>query len=755
MPSILSVSARVLAQRAALGAICVLGAATLSAQPAAKPALGRAEPSRRAAPKLDDELTRRAARASRSGRSRVIVRLQAGSDLPAALRPYEVGERLSLINAYVLDLPDSQLSALSAVDQVSTAHVDRPTWATDYLSTHATAAFVAQDLLGFTGQGVGVAVIDSGIAAWHDDLTVGAGSISSYPYGNQRVSRFVDLVNGQVMPYDDHGHGTHVAGIILGNGFDSDGRHRGMAPDASVVALKVLDANGRGTVSRIVAALDWVAAHATAYNIRVVNLSAGAAVTESYWTDPLTVAARQLTERGIVVVAAAGNLGRNAAGEKQYGGILSPANAPWVLTVGASSTQGTVRRYDDALAPFSSLGPTRGDYLAKPDLVAPGYGIRSLAALGSLLATENASSLVEGTKGSSPYLSLSGTSMAAPQVSGTVALMLQANPRLTPNLVKAILQYTAQTFDGYNALEQGAGFLDALSAVRLAEFYAANTPGKLPVEPTWSRHILWGNYMLSGGYLNPRGNAWSTSTIWGASATAAAENIVWGTACRASCDQITWSAADRSGANIVGSTRAGADNIVWGTRADADNIVWGTRAGADNIVWGTDCGGSNCAGVIWGTHADENIVWGTAQGNDNIVWGTSAGADNIVWGTAQPQDNIVWGTHGEDNIVWGTSQDANIVWGTVGEDNIVWGTALDNIVWGTALDNIVWGTALDNIVWGTALDNIVWGTGADNIVWGTSVGADQQIAPLSLRAVERNLWSRFGIFGNSVTGEGR
>lgn len=645
--------------------------------------------------KLDAELSRRAALASTSRRSRVIVQIEPGQALPAALEQYQSGDRLGIINGYVLDVPDSALDQVIGPASVRSAHVDRPIWAADYLSTRSTGADVAGEALGYSGEGVGVAVIDSGITTWHDDLTPAGKRFRSYPYSNQRVSKFVDFVAGQRMPYDDHGHGSHVAGIILGNGYDSSGRQAGMAPDASLIALKVLDQDGKGTISRLIAALDWVSANARQYNIRVVNLSAGAGVTESYWTDPLTLAAKRVVDQGIVVVAAAGNLGRNVQGATQYGGILCPGNAPWVLTVGASSTEGTVRRRDDVRAGFSSLGPTRGDYLAKPDLLAPGYGILSLAVPGSALFEANPQYLVRGNvKTASPaYLSLSGTSMAAPQIAGALALMFEANPGLTPNLAKAILQYTAQTYPAYNALEQGAGFVDVLSAVRLAKFYARNRAGaRMPVQSTWSQHVLWGNYMLSGGYLNPRANAWSTAVVWGApslTATGGTENIVWGTAC-SPCDNIVWGTGDANGDNIVWGT-GGGDNIVWGTNG-ADNIVWGTSAGlADNIVWGTACGGDNCQNIVWGTNGADNIVWGTAKHGDNIVWGTD-GRDNIVWGT-DGRDNIVWGTDGRDNIVWGTSESDNIVWGTAGADNIVWGTAgVDNIVWGTSnVDQVLWG----------------------------------------------------------------
>ncbi|MGE3518389.1 MAG: S8 family peptidase, partial [Vicinamibacterales bacterium] len=619
--------------------------------------------------KLDPELSRRA-RVGASRSTQVVVTLKPGATLPPNLQRFVRGRKLRLIDGYVLDLPDSQLEALETLPQVSTAHQDRPVWAADFLSTRATAANVVQQSLGYTGAGVGVAVIDSGVATWHDDLT--AQNPSGYPYGNQRVTKFVDFVNGQTLPYDDHGHGSHVAGIILGNGYDSNGRHAGIAPDASLVALKVLDGQGRGTISTVLAALDWIEDNGADYNIRVVNLSVGAAVTQSYWLDPLTLAAKRLTDRGIVVVAAAGNLGRNTEGEQQYGGIVAPGNAPWVLTVGASSTGGTVGTYDDTIASFSSLGPTRGDYLAKPDLVAPGHGIISLAAPGSSLAIEHPELLVGGQSGlaSPPYLSLSGTSMAAPQVAGAVALMLEANPQLTPNLVKAILQYTARVDDSYNLLQQGAGFMNALGAVRLSEFYASNEPNRtMPVHTTWSQHIIWGNYRLTGGYISPLASAWAENIVWGTAASDA-QNIVWGTQCD-QCTNIVWSTADANGSNIVWGT-ASNDNIVWGT-ASADNIVWGT-ASADNIVWGT-AGSEN---IVWGTASYDNIVWGTDCGGANctqVIWGT-ASADNIVWGTASPYDNIVWGTASEaENIVWGTASNDNIVWGTAGSENIVWGTA--------------------------------------------------------------------------------
>jgi len=479
-----------------------------------------------------------------------------------------------------------------------------------------------------------------------------------------------------------------------------------MAPGAHLVGLKVLDQTGGGYMSDVIAALDWVVDNHAAYNIRVVNLSVGAAVTESYETDPLALAARRVVESGVVLVAAAGNLGRNALGQTQYGGITAPGNAPWVLTVGASSHMGTLSRTDDTIGGYSSRGPTAIDYLAKPDLVAPGTGIVSLSAPGSFFYAAKPQLLVDGLRPTAykPYLSLTGTSMAAPVVTGTVALMLQANPALTPNAVKAILQYTAQDYPQYNALTEGAGFLDAKGAVKLAAFFRnAHAGDAFPKAWSWSRHIIWGNHLLANGMILPSANAWATNVVWGASRDADDDNIVWGASCPedSDCENIVWGAGARDGDNIVWGTGADEDNIVWGNAIDTDgdgyddNIVWGSSVDddgdgfGDNIVWGAsricDESDADCDNIVWGNGAtdDENVVWGSDCGDDdcdNIVWGASRdGDDNIVWGNAEDAENIVWGaSRDDDNIVWGASRDGddNIVWGNSGDDDVVWSNPL-------------------------------------------------------------------------------
>jgi serine protease AprX len=592
--------------------------------------------------RLDDELNRRAEHGSRTEMVRVIAELDPNGKLPKELAQYLAGVHIDLLNGEVMIVPQNKLKELAG--KVRRLHFDRPAAMHNYRTSVTVGAKTVQDLLGYSGAGVGIAIIDSGISSWHDDLTNTTSKL--FPYGNQRVSKFVDFVNGRSQPYDDNGHGTHVAGIIGGNGYDSFGEKSGIAPKASLISLKVLDQNGKGTISNILSALSWVANNAATYNIRVVNMSVGAGVYESYWTDPLTLACKKLTDKGIVVVAAAGNLGKNDAGNLQWGGITAPGNAPWVLTVGASSTNGTLTRADDTMAAFSSSGPSYIDYESKPDLVAPGVGTVSLAAPGSTFYSSKAAYLLAGLRltGSKPYLALSGTSMAAPVVSGTVALMLQANPNLTPNLVKALLQYTSQVYPGYSALRQGAGFLNSLGAVRLAAYYANPHYGdRMPVQSVWSRQIIWGSHRLFGGVIKTNGNAWANNIVWGSAKTLGmdGDNIVWGTAC----------GDGDCGGNIVWGTYDG-DNIVWGTAVDGDNIVWGTAADGDNIVWGTDCGGADCDNIVWGTSDGDNIVWGTAADGDNIVWGTAADGDNIVWGTSSDVDGTWGSSAGDESAVF-------------------------------------------------------------------------------------------------------
>jgi serine protease AprX len=545
-----------------------------------------------------------------SGRSRVIVEFKNEPDARVLTGSRgAAGRQLLSARAQVVEVENLALHDLGSHPQVARMHIDHPAFATMERTGAAIAATIARQSFRLTGKGIGVAVIDSGITAWHDDLYL-AGVRS--PRAAPRIVHFKDFTKASnpriwrsEQPSDEYGHGTHVAGIIAGNGFDSNGARTGIAPGANLIGLKVLDANGQGYISDVIAAIDYAIAVRKTYNIRVINLSVASGVFESYETDPLTQAARRAVDAGIVVIAAAGNIGTNMQGDVQYGGITSPGNAPWVLTVGAASHEGTAARSNDTLARFSSRGPTWIDFAAKPDLVAPGVGIESLADPHSTLYASFGDYLLDGARSTAykPYLSLTGTSMAAPVVAGTVALMLEANPNLTPNAVKALLQYTAEVREGESFLAQGAGLLNALGAVRMATFVGAARKGSLVASDTieaeriaWSRHIIWGNQRIVGGLRILVTNSWARGVTWG---------------------------------------------------AEAANIVWSEHVRADNIVWSEDCGGADCEGVVWGARSKDGSVWGTARVSDKVAWKT----DNIVWSEAQSQ-NIVWSEAIPDNVIW-------------------------------------------------------------------------------------------------------
>jgi len=632
--------------------------------------------------KLDPVLAKRATQLT--GRSRVIVEFNGATDV-RVFRRGTVGRSLGT-RAHVGEVDNTLLVTLAADPRVTRVVVDRPAVATLDRTGAAVGAVVAREEFGLSGRSVGVAVIDSGVSGGHNDLYLNRNGrrFEHVEHFRDFASSYSPGVWAAQTPFDPYGHGTHVTGVIAGNGYESRGARRGVAHNVRLVGLKVLDGEGRGYISDVIAALDYAISIRSTYNIRVINVSVAAAVTESYVRDPLTVAARRAVEAGIVVVTSAGNLGRNARGQTQFGGVTAPGNAPWVLTVGASSHAGTAPRSDDVIADFSSRGPTWIDFAAKPDLVAPAVGTESLSDPQSRLYAELPDYLLDGVYNTwyKPYLSLSGTSMAAPVVTGTIALMLEANPKLTPNAVKAILQYTAQWRSGDHVLAQGAGLLNTRGAVRLARYFANPQLGIGEMADAingesvpWARHILWGNYLVTGGVPLPGSNAWDTRLTWGALSTSDGRPVVWGAQDEGNIvwstdddGNIVWSTDEEEG-NIVWSTDDDANivwstdedgNIVWSTEDEDGNIVWSTAV-ARNVVWGEDCGGHNCQGVIWGSRRDD-MVWGATDGDANIVWSTD------------DDGNIVWSTEDDANIVWSTDDDGNIVWSTNERNNIVWST---------------------------------------------------------------------------------
>lgn len=387
-----------------------------------------------------------------------------------------------------IDAPRNVMRQLAAQGSVTYISPDRALQASGHVedTTGTTQIRSLVSATPFNGAGIGIAVLDSGV----DDAHHLHAKSDTHP-GIVYKKDFTGLGVGK----DNFAHGTHVAGLAAGNasaGPLTSGAYRGIAPNADLISLRVLDENGQGAASAVIAAVDWCILNKTQYNIRVINLSLGTYAKDSYRNDPLCLAARRAVNAGIVVVAAAGNDGKDGNGNKIYGGIHSPGIDPSVITVGASNTFGTANRSDDAVTTFSSRGPTRGyttdekgirhyDNLIKPDLVAPGNRLINASSTNggkrNYLEANYPHLLVKGSEADKDQtLYLSGTSMATPIVAGAAALLLQAKPNLPPNLVKAILMYTAQPLKGFNMLEQGAGELNVEGAVRIANLVHSTLP---------------------------------------------------------------------------------------------------------------------------------------------------------------------------------------------------------------------------------------------------------------------------------------
>ena len=451
------------------------------------------------------------------GQSYVIVRAQSSSSISAISGLISqvggtLGRQLPILTARAARLPNLTVLLLAANPLVQRIALDRLMFGFTERTGLTVKATEVRQQLGYDGSGIGVAVIDSGVTPWHNDLAdVSAPS-------TQRVDRFVDFVAGQTTAYDDYGHGTHVAGIIAGNGADSNGARTGIAPKSRLVVLKVLDGAGRGRISDVIAAIDYAVAHKTELNIRIINLSVGAGVYESYNTDLLTLAAKRAVEEGIVVVVAAGNHGRNAQGVVQHGAISAPGNAPWVITVGASSHMGTNTRADDTIAAFSSRGPTAYDHAAKPDLVAPGVGIYSLSSPNSTMYNSWSQYLLPWCRGRAVH-AVSQLERDEPGRTG----------RGRHGGADAAGQSVADAERGQSdpAIHRGGVPRQFLSGAgrrfsqrarrgrpRPGLQHGARRAGAVP--PEWSRQIIWGNHRIQGGDLTSTANAWATNVAWGA-----------------------------------------------------------------------------------------------------------------------------------------------------------------------------------------------------------------------------------------------
>jgi serine protease AprX len=343
----------------------------------------------------------------------------------------------AVVEPVLAALPGITVTPDATVSVQSTTESTGPHTPSDAFLQQTGATQLAAD--GDTGQGVTVAVLDTGI----DNLPDFAG----------RLIGGVDLTGGNNPYQDAYGHGTFVAGLIAGNGASSNGQYSGEAPGASLVSIKVAGANGTTHIGTLISALQWAADHHGAYGIRVLNLSLGFQPTESTVLNPLDQAVEAVWNSGITVVASAGNAG------PFNGTILSPGDDPLVITAGALDDMATASVAGDEMNDFSSAGPTSPDGWVKPDLVTSGRSVVSLAAPGSTIYNNNPSARI----GPGNFAG-SGTSFSAAITSGAAALVLAANPGLTPDQVKARLLGTTNPGPVGNPFVDGHGALNALAA---------------------------------------------------------------------------------------------------------------------------------------------------------------------------------------------------------------------------------------------------------------------------------------------------
>jgi serine protease AprX len=554
--------------------------------------LPAAHPEGQRRPTLSEDL--KAALAS-GARVRVIV--QAEEDALAALR-FRLGRglRRQLAGALSLDVSAGDLGRLAADGGIAHLSGDLPVVADTAITNKITRAEKVwagtQGLIGLLGQsattggGIGVAVVDSGIA----DHAALAG----------RVVARVNLVSDEPgVSGDPFGHGTHIAGIIGGSATAAarvtPAFAGGSAPGVHFVDVRVLGGNGAGYTSDVIAGIDWTIANARRYGVRIINLSLGHPVTEPSATDPLCRAVARAVSAGLVVVVSAGNHGRTVQGAPVLGGITSPGNSPFAITVGALDAAGTIDRSDDRVAPYSSRGPTKFDFAVKPDVVAPGAAIVSSENPASWLSARYPGWHVAGS-GRNAYYRLSGTSMSAAVVSGGVALLLDGQPGLTPAQVKIALQMSAQFLPESGLVGGGTGSVDFSASQRLAK---GGLAGSTLSTVTNLLGLSGGVSYRDTGSLIERiydRTGIRLSSFLDLRALLGADDAEWGVL------------------NLLGLTNRLAsiapNYIVWGSVADWSDSYY--------IVWGSSIESPDGEYIVWGSgdYSGEYIVWGSGIAQD-------------------------------------------------------------------------------------------------------------------------------------------
>jgi serine protease AprX len=527
----------------------------------------------------------------------------------------------------VVEATPSELSALRQVAGVLGVSRDAIVAPFMTISTKAIAADQARaaqsGFLGIgsypavSGKGVGVAVIDSGIATSHAALT-------------GKVIASVSFVTGDPSTDDKFGHGTHIAGIIAGQPTTVTPLYAGgIAPGASLINVRVLNERGAGYTSDVIAGVQWTVANRGKYGIKVVNMSLGHTQVEPCLTDPLCLSVEKAVASGLVVVASAGNNGKNAAGQELLASISTPGVAPSVITVAALNTWGTVTPDDDTIATYSSRGPTKYEVGLKPDVAAPGNKIISLEAPGSYLVKAYPALHVAGS-GKNAYYMMSGTSMAAAMVSGGAALLLEGGA-LTARQVKIALQLSAGFMPKEGLLRAGLGRVNLYSARRVNSAVTSLT-GSIPSVTIAGSVVRPGAAMTSGG-IDQATAPVGTSIIGTLELFADWFNVF-----------IPQRLAVLSGSQILWGDQTLGQQILWGDQTLGQQILWGDQTPfGQQILWGDQTLGQQ---ILWGDQTlGQQILWGDQTAGQQILWGDQTSGQQILWGDANQNQGqqILWG----------------------------------------------------------------------------------------------------------------
>jgi len=542
------------------------------------------------------------------------VRAQAGAEARVAaeieLLGGRTGLRLPIIHGFAARLPQAAVPKLRGLPGVLSVTADRAIKAqtasydpgSDVNSMASTALYTgAQEWwnAGYTGRGIDVAVIDSGVSPVQGLSAPG------------KVLNGPDLSLESQAPnltqLDTYGHGTFMAGLIAGHDdaltapYSSApaSAYRGMAPDARIVSVKVATADGGTDVSQVIAAIDWVVQHAhdPGINIRVLNLSYGTNSTQPFPLDPLAYAAEQAWKKGIVVVAAAGNTGYQRGSGAQ--GLSDPAYNPLIIAAGASDSMGTTGIKDDTVATFSASSSGCGG-CRNPDFVAPGSHLQGLRVPNSWLDANHPEGLID-----SRYFRGSGTSQAAAIMSGAAALVLQKYPTITPDLVKKFFTDSSFKLSGFTTQMQGAGEIRLSQMLTVAPQWSyggqkiPSSPGTGSLEQARGQDHLTQNGVTLTGERDIFGKPFASASMAGAEASASS----WsgGTWNGSSWSGSSWSGSSWSGSSWSGSSWSGSS---W------SGSSWSGSSWSGSSWSGSSWSGSSWSGSSWSGHSWADASWG-------------------------------------------------------------------------------------------------------------------------------------------------